>query len=103
MKEKIIITKNIDIPLFIPNMLKFGIMKNINTYTLKDIREKLTEEYKEVLAETDNDLNKLVPELFDVAQVVFTYLKKLELEGKIIIEEENFKHLEKLNKRGYIK
>ena len=92
-----------DVPLFYHNSIKFGVMKELDNFTLTEIRSKLREEYLEVMAESDDDLDKLVPELFDVMQVGYTYLLKLQEEGKIIMENENIKHLEKLNKRGYIK
>ena len=91
-----------DVPLFIPNTLKFGVMKEIDTFTLQAIRSKLREEYLEVMAESVNDVERLASELMDLCQVSFTYLKKLEKMGLIVIENENYKHLNKLTEREYI-
>ena len=96
-------SKAIDVPLYIPNTIRFGVMKDLDNITYQDIKEKLTEEYKEVLVEYKNKtIYPMASELIDVMQVCYTYLKKMQNDGLIIIENENCKHLNKLEGRGII-
>ena len=97
-------TKYTDVQLEKPNMIEFGVMKDIKDIPYIDIVDKLKEEFEEVLVELNEKINikDLASELLDLSQVSFTYLKKLELEGLIEIKAENKKHLKKLDDRGYI-
>lgn len=103
MKDYKVGSNAIEVPLN-DHKIEFGVMKDILKYRYYEIIEKLEEEYEEVIEtiEYNHSIDHKVEEIFDLMQVCFTYLKKLELNGTINIKKENEKHLNKLKKRGYI-